>query len=318
MRVPKVVGERGKQILRRGWDVLVHTRSPLVFVGPTGSGKTLIGLNLLKAYEKKFGVPSYYLQLGPDVSRTTLVGGFRLVDGSLVPVKGVVMRAMDEGGIVFLDEFTHAHPEDQVSLNSALANDEVKIVGIGEITSRAKPTTRFIVAHNPTSHHGNFPLPLAIRRRAVAIQVDYPGEEDETEIAMSIAERLGASVPRWLVRFLTRVVISCRDEENPICASNVANAAILILREARRRNEPPEIPAPNEAVLRGLFVALTGREPTSVEELQHPHVRQFVGLVATLGVDTFTDLCMSAMMGPYLSPTVRDRLVASLRVEVGV
>ncbi len=313
--MPKVVGEKSRAVLRRAWDVLTKTRNPLALVGPTGTGKTLMGMTLMRAYAKRYRVPAYYLQLGPDVSRTTLVGGFRMVQGSLVPVKGVIMRAMDEGGIVFLDEFTHAHPEEMVALNSALSNDEIKVVGLGEITSRAKPSTRFILAHNPHTYHGNHPLPVALRRRVVAIWVDFPGYEEEVEIALEMLRRTGSPVCEGVVRFLTSAVVDVREPDAPLCASNVVAAASLIEAEYLRR-DPVEKPVP-EPVAVGLYEAIHRRSPASVSEVYaDPRVREVSVRVTTLGHD-LADIAVSAMMGPYLPVRVRDRLVARLAVEVG-
>lgn len=309
----KVVGEKSRAVLKRAWDVLMKTKNPVALVGPTGTGKTLIGMTLMRAYGKRFNVPTYYVQLGPDVSRTTLVGGFRMLQGSLVPVKGVIMRAMDEGGVVFLDEFTHAHPEEMVALNSALSNDELKVVGLGEIASRAKSTTRFILAHNPHTYHGNHPLPVALRRRVVAIWVDFPGYEEEVEIAMEMLRRVRASASEGVVRFLMSVVVDCRTEDAPLCASNVVAAATLVESEYLRRT-PVEVALP-EPVAVGLYESVHRRLPGSVSEVYADScVRDLAVRVTTLGTD-FPEIVMSAMMGPYLPPKVRDKLLSKLSVE---
>ena len=45
-QIPKIVGEDGTQLLARCYAVLEHTRWPLYIVGPSGSGKSIIAMNL--------------------------------------------------------------------------------------------------------------------------------------------------------------------------------------------------------------------------------------------------------------------------------
>ncbi|MCD8360830.1 MAG: ATP-binding protein [Acidaminococcaceae bacterium] len=49
-QVPKIVGEDGTRLLERCYAVLEHTRWPLYIVGPSGSGKSIIAMNLAKQY----------------------------------------------------------------------------------------------------------------------------------------------------------------------------------------------------------------------------------------------------------------------------
>ena len=61
-QIPKIVGEDGTQLLARCYAVLEnHTRWPLYIVGPSGSGKSIIAMNLARQYALAKNVPAYYV-----------------------------------------------------------------------------------------------------------------------------------------------------------------------------------------------------------------------------------------------------------------
>lgn len=320
--LPRIVGKYAREIYKHVKEVLVETKNPIALVGPTGTAKTLIMLRALNWYSKKFGVPSYYLQMSPDVSRTTLVGGFRLVNGSLVPVKGVIMRAMEEGGIVGLDEFTHAEPEDQASLNSALASESLKLVSIGEIEVRAKPTTRFIIAHNPITYSGNKAVPLALRRRFYTIMVDFPPIEDEVEIVNAILRReYRIEMESYWIRFLVSVIRSVRSEDAPISPANVAMALASVarlLRNVGKRNEADRIEIPggvSEAYLLGLYERIHWKKPEKVSDLYSDQdVIGFLWDYYSVDRKVLLERILAGCMGAYLPQKVQEKIAACFPV----
>lgn len=106
-QIPKIVGEDGTQLLARCYAVLEHTRWPLYIVGPSGSGKSIIAMNLARQYALAKNVPAYYVQLSPEQTKTSLILGLRLENGSLAVKNGVVADCMERGGIIIVDEATH-------------------------------------------------------------------------------------------------------------------------------------------------------------------------------------------------------------------
>lgn len=315
--VPPIVGKDTKRILRDVERTLLHFRNPIALVGPTGGGKTLVGLHVLNWYAEKKGVPAYYLQMSPDVSRTTLIGGFRLVQGTLKPVKGVVMHVMDEGGIGFFDEFTHAETEDQASLNSAFNSDRVKISSIGELSSTAKSSTRFIIAHNPLTYLANNPMPIALRRRLISFYVDFPSQDDELQIAKAILSRESPrGVPDPVVRYLMYIARTVRTEEAPICASNVATACGMLAMEHRRAEKEDDLDnllpeqSTSEPVTRALYKAVHWKEAERDQELAaDEYVVMLIRFMSTVSVERFTSLVLNAFMGSYLSNNVRSAIL---------
>ena len=78
-QIPKIVGEDGTQLLARCYAVLEHTRWPLYIVGPSGSGKSIIAMNLARQYALAKNVPAYYVQLSPEQTKTR----WRICESSL-------------------------------------------------------------------------------------------------------------------------------------------------------------------------------------------------------------------------------------------
>ena len=50
---------------------------------PSGSGKSIIAMNLARQYALAKNVPAYYVQLSPEQTKTSLILGLRLENGSL-------------------------------------------------------------------------------------------------------------------------------------------------------------------------------------------------------------------------------------------
>lgn len=77
-KVPRVVGVKGRRMLKRCLNVIENTKWPLYIVGPSGSGKSIIAMNIAKEYAMKHKVDAYYVQLSPEQTKTSLILGLRL------------------------------------------------------------------------------------------------------------------------------------------------------------------------------------------------------------------------------------------------
>ena len=61
--IPKIVGIHGKKMFNECMGILNYTRWPIYISGPSGSGKSIIAMNLAKKYAQENNVPAYYVQL---------------------------------------------------------------------------------------------------------------------------------------------------------------------------------------------------------------------------------------------------------------
>lgn len=76
--IPKIVGIHGKKMFNECMGILNYTRWPIYISGPSGSGKSIIAMNLAKKYAQENNVPAYYVQLSPEQTKTSLILGLRL------------------------------------------------------------------------------------------------------------------------------------------------------------------------------------------------------------------------------------------------
>jgi MoxR-like ATPase len=156
-KVPKLVGKVARDRFMEISTLLENSSWPIYLVGPSGSGKSIMAMNVAGWYSKKYGVPAYYVQLSPDQTKTSLILGLRLINGSLVPVKGLIATAMEKGGIVIVDEAAHATQELLLMFNSIC--DRTSITAIGDAIVESKDSFRVVFASNSSSYAGNSKLP---------------------------------------------------------------------------------------------------------------------------------------------------------------
>src|SRR6266496_5150369 len=107
---PYVIVKDMEKYFQEILSYVFSTRDPNDLVGPPGSGKTHIGKEVAMQYARLKGCKAYWTQVDEETMRSTLFAGHRFDSGSLVPFKAVVGQAMEEGSIVFVDEFTHGMP----------------------------------------------------------------------------------------------------------------------------------------------------------------------------------------------------------------
>lgn len=227
--VPAIVGTEPSKLFKRALKVLNSTRWPLYITGPSGSGKSIIAMNLARAYSKKHKVPAYYVQLSPEQTKTSLILGLRLVNGTLQAVDGVVAEAMRNGGIVIIDETTHATQELLLMLNSIL--DRTAITSIGDVTIIAKDTFRVVFCANTSRYSGNVKLPQSFAQRQVAFFCDWPSFDDEVEITKTIAESEcdeEITVPDCVIKYLVALMRRTRKDNYPLSVRNSSIAVVLL------------------------------------------------------------------------------------------
>lgn len=303
--VPKLVGDEAKKKFVELSSILKTTYWPLYFVGPSGCGKSILAMNLAKWYSQKFGVPAYYVQLSPDQTKTSLILGLRLINGSLVPAKGVVAEAMDKGGIIIVDEATHALPELLLMFNSIC--DRTAIASIGDEVVVARDTFRVIFCGNTSLYSANIKLPQSFAQRLICINFKYPSTEDEVAIVKKMLKTEFGSVviPDVVIEYVVKLARKVRNDSYPLSVRNMAAAVVLLQVKYVMSDREPNFDdavtefggSQPEAVIRGLYATFNGSDPHTVHQaLSDGKVRAFVNTIAKIGVDEFREAVKSAMM----------------------
>ena len=298
--VPRLVGDDAKSRFNQAFSVLSSTRWPLYLIGPSGSGKTVMAMVLAKAYALKYKVPAYYAQLSPDQTKTSLILGLRLVDGTLKPVRGMVAEAMEAGGVVIVDEATHTTQEMLLMFNSIL--DRTSVTSIGDEVIYAKDSFRMIFCSNNAIYAGNVRLPQSFAQRLVVFKYDYPSAEDEFCIAKQIvgSEYRGVmGVSDNVIRYIVSYMREVRTDYFPLSARNMAVAVIrlaLLEREPVAGVDRYFEGANIESNRKQIAERIHGREIENAEELTGREVNEFLQFVSSVGVENFREAVLSSCM----------------------
>ena len=252
----------------------------ILLEGPPGTSKSTI----LRAIAEEWGIPFVLVEGNADLTPSKLLGGHdparvlregyrdeNFVDGPLV-------RAMREGGFLYIEEFNRAPDDTLNTLLTAIAERQVTIPRIGSIT--AQPTFRIIGSMNPYDHVGTTRLSTSVHDRFNRLVVGYQGAEAERRIVAlrtGLGPDGGQDVPTDLASALVTDAVALtratREREDTRQGSSVRGAIDLALVAAQLLalhgvDSPGEgrVTAQvntrrryAEAVLESALVALSGR-----------------------------------------------------------
>jgi MoxR-like ATPase len=304
-KIPELVGDGPKERFELCMRVLRETAWPLYLTGPSGSGKTLMAMNLAKQYGLESGVTPYYVQLSPEMTKTSLILGLRLHNGSLVVVDGIVARCMQAGGILVVDEAAHTTHELLLMFNSIL--DRTSVTSVGDKIIYAGATFRIIFCGNDSSYAGNVRLPQSFAQRMVSFLFDYPDFESELAISLRIAEdECGRpmKVPDSAARYIVATIRMIRSRQYPLSARNAAIILVLLNLGYTQAELPGDIdpyftdPLTAEAKRRSAAVRILAlaEDEVSAESLTDERVTGFQRFVSAVGITFFQTAFLSGCM----------------------
>lgn len=324
-RIPPIVGESGTSLLRQCLEVIKNTRWPLYIVGPSGSGKSVIAMNIAKHYSLAKQVPAYYVQLSPEQTKTNLILGLRLDQGSLVVKNGVVADCMEQGGIIVVDEATHTMQEVLLMFNSIM--DRSSVTAIGDKIVYAHKDFRIIFCANDSQYSGNVKLPQSFAQRLVCFHFDYPRPEDELKIVDQIvAEECVAAdlVPAEVKKYIISLMDEVRSKEYPLSVRNAAIAVVMCNLErhtALSRGEEVVIDnyftsgANLESLRKSIGRRIQQNALAEVQDLYSPEIKRFVDFVSSIGAERFKEIILQSFMyyldvdlGFYDIQLIKDKL----------
>jgi len=105
---------------------------PTYISGLSGNGKTFMVEQACAKLKKEF----IRVQINPETDEDDLLGGFRLINGETVFAKGPVLKAMENGAVLLLDEIDRATNK-IMCLQGILEGKPVLVKKTGEIVSPA-------------------------------------------------------------------------------------------------------------------------------------------------------------------------------------
>ena len=178
---------------------------PIYISGPSGNGKTM----MVEQSAAKAKVPFLRVQITPETDEDDLIGGFRLINGETVFCKGPVIKAMEEGALLLIDEIDRGTNK-IMCLQGVLEGKPVLIKKTGE-TIKPAPGFNVIATANTKgkgSDDGRFSAATIIdeaflERFVSAVNQPWPSKSIEKKIVKNHMEKFGNVDTDFLDKLIT-------------------------------------------------------------------------------------------------------------------
>ena len=164
---------------------------PTYISGLSGNGKTF----MVEQACAKVGKEFIRVQINPETDEDDLLGGFRLVNGETVFSKGPVLKAMENGAILLLDEIDRATNK-IMCLQGILEGKPVLVKKTGEVIEPANGFNVIATANTKGkgSEDGRFTAASIIddaflERFTISVDQKFPGIGIEKKIVLKHMEK---------------------------------------------------------------------------------------------------------------------------------
>jgi len=175
----KVIG-RDEQII--AVLAAMNANKHILLEGPPGTSKS----TLLRNIAIEANIPFYIIEGNIDLTPAKLAGHFnpsKVMADDYLPEyfeKGPLTKAMEEGGILYIEEFNRMPADVSNVLITPMEEGEIFIPRYGLIEA-IRPFT-VIAAQNPYDDVGTIRISRAFMDRICLIKMDYQNEAEELEI----------------------------------------------------------------------------------------------------------------------------------------
>lgn len=164
---------------------------PTYITGLSGNGKTMMAEQACARANREY----VRVQITPETDEDDLIGGFRLVDGETVFAKGPVIKAMERGAILLIDEIDRGSNK-IMCLQGVLEGKPVLIKKTGEVVSPSNGFNVIATANTKGkgSDDGRFIAATIIdeaflERFTITLEQPYPTSAIERKIVMKHMEK---------------------------------------------------------------------------------------------------------------------------------
>jgi MoxR-like ATPase len=168
---------------------------------------------MLQFVTGQLGLPLFQIEGSADLTPSKLIGTFNpnlvLEQGfkSDFFEPGPLFRAMEEGGILYIDELNRAAPDATNALIRAMEEREIVIPRYGRVI--AKPSFRVVAAMNPFDDTGVTRISRALFDRMCRLKMDYQSLEEESQI---VTEEV-PETPQAIIGLGTRITRATRYDD---------------------------------------------------------------------------------------------------------
>lgn len=196
----------------------------ILLEGPPGTSKS----TLLRRIAREAGIPFYIVEGNIDLTPGKLVGHFnpaKVMSDNYQPEyfeKGPLTCAMEEGGILYIEEFNRMPADVSNVLITPMEEAEMHIPRYGQVRA-VRPFT-VIAAQNPFDDVGTVRVSRAFMDRICLIKMDYQSEEEENEI---VRMRTGFEDPE-AIALAVRMVRKTRGHPDVKLGASVRAAIDLV------------------------------------------------------------------------------------------
>lgn len=196
----------------------------ILLEGPPGTSKS----TLLRKIARAGNIPFYIVEGNIDLTPAKLVGHFnpaKVMADSYLPdyfEKGPLTKAMEEGGILYIEEFNRMPADVSNVLITPMEEGEMYIPRYGTVQA-VRPFT-VIAAQNPYDDVGTVRVSRAFMDRICLIKMDYQSEAEEQEV---VRWRTGCTEPQ-VIELAVRMVRKTREHPDIKLGASVRAAIDLV------------------------------------------------------------------------------------------
>ena len=159
--------------------ICLFGRGHALLMGVPGLAKTLLVSKLAETMSLHFS----RIQFTPDLMPMDITGTDILQDTPEGRREFQFVQGPVFANIVLADEINRAPPKTQAAMLEAMQEHKVTVLGK---TYRLAPPFMVLATQNPVEQEGTYPLPEAqLDRFMFLIELDYPSEDEEIQIARS-------------------------------------------------------------------------------------------------------------------------------------
>lgn len=195
-------------------------KEPVLFYGPTGNGKTLAAWEVANKLSKEIKRPVVYLQLYPEMTKNSLIGGETIKNGSIVVEEQAILKTgCGKGAIFIVDECTHTTEPVLLAFNSLI--EEPFSTVVGDKIYKLSGNSRFLFCGNLPDHAGNIHLPISFANRLYIIRTGMPTKENLIAIGREGAPQ---AVPTAFLDFIADIILKCHEPAFPVSPRNMVAA----------------------------------------------------------------------------------------------